>query len=142
MSDAAVFALVSGLIQITTIVVGFLMLWVKLKYGVEEAKESADKAEVSATSAERRSKVVEEKIDVNTKLTKVSVVAATKAANKTDEIASKTDEIAHQLNGDTETKIHTVVREYLDTLMVEQSKGTKEILVALSQLQNQIKAAK
>ncbi len=134
MSDAAVFALVSGLIQITVITTGFLTLWIKLKYGVEEAKESAEKAEasanvaeVSASNAERRSKVVEEKIDVNTKLTKVGVVAATKAASKSDEISDK-------LNGDTDTKIHTVVREYLDALIIEQNKTTKMILAALDEL--------
>lgn len=51
MSDAAVATLVSGVVTIVTMLVGFLTLWVKLKYGVEKTKD------------------VESKVDHNTALT-------------------------------------------------------------------------
>ncbi len=41
MSDAAIAQVVAGLITITTVVVGFLTLWVKLKYGADQAKVAA-----------------------------------------------------------------------------------------------------
>ncbi len=58
MSDAAISSLVTGLITVTTMVVGFLTLWVKLRYGTQMAEKAASKA------AE-----VEDKIDANTVLT-------------------------------------------------------------------------
>lgn len=55
MNDAAIANVVTGLVTITTLVVGFLTLWVKLRYGAEQAEKAARKADV-----------VERKIDYNT----------------------------------------------------------------------------
>lgn len=58
MTDGAITTIVAGVITVTTMVVGFLTLWVKLKYGAEKAEETASKV-----------KVVEGKIDDNTRIT-------------------------------------------------------------------------
>lgn len=58
MSDVSVASAVTGLVTITTMVIGFLTLWVKLKYGVDKADEAA-----------RVAKVVEDKVDDNTAIT-------------------------------------------------------------------------
>ena len=78
MSDAAVTTLVFGLVQVTVIVVGFLTLWVKLKYDVKQAKESAIK------TAEKVG-VVESKINSNTATT--------------EDVNRKADTILEQTNG-------------------------------------------
>lgn len=65
MSDAAVVTLVSGLVTVTTIVTGFLTLWIKIKYGVEKAQEAADTANV----VEGKMNAVEGKVDENTLIT-------------------------------------------------------------------------
>jgi uncharacterized protein YoxC len=78
MSDAAVTTLVAGFVQVAVLVVGFLTLWIKLKFGVEGAQRSAEKA---------ASKVQ----DVADKL-------ATNTAT-TDEVNSKADTIVSQTNG-------------------------------------------
>lgn len=107
MSDAAITTIVSGVITavltLVPMVIGFLTLWVRLKYGVEKAEEAAKKA-----------KAVEEKIDNNTQLTKEGTEAATanakKAADAVTQAAEKTEaadkkkleilqEIAEQTNG-------------------------------------------
>lgn len=83
MSDAAITAIVSGLITITTMVIGFLTLWVKLKYGAdkaEEASEHAARAVVKAEEAAVKAICVEDKIDANTALTAEVKDAATKAS--------------------------------------------------------------
>lgn len=94
MSDAAVAAVVTGVVTVTTMVVGFLTLWVKLKYGVEitkeasehakkvtvKAEESVKKAEESAKKAEESVITVSNKIDRNTELTVEVKEVATKAS--------------------------------------------------------------
>ncbi len=47
MSDAAIATLVTGLITITTMIVGFLTMWVKFRYGHEQIEEglAANRAE-------------------------------------------------------------------------------------------------
>lgn len=72
MSDAAVANLITGAVTITTLVVGFLTLWVKLRYGVKKAEEVSVKAES-----------VENKIDHNTILTQEAKDAANKASDHT-----------------------------------------------------------
>lgn len=85
MSDAAITIVVAGVVQVAVITAGFLTLWVKLRYGVEEARKSAVKAEESATVAADKVQVVERKIDANT--------ATTEAVN------NKADTIVDQTNG-------------------------------------------
>lgn len=100
MSDAAVATIVTGLVTTTTVIVGFLTMWVKLKYGVES------------------------KIDRNTELTQVgtdnaaaNAKAAVGAANVAAEKAVATeDRIATMLNGALDARIRAVVKECLDPL--------------------------
>ena len=70
MSDAAVATIVGGFITISTMVIGFLTLWLKIKYGSEKvdatAKEAADTAKEAATKVAS----IEEKVDANTDITK------------------------------------------------------------------------
>ncbi len=51
MSDAAILTLVSGLVTISTMVFGFLTLWVKLRYGAAKAEEAVVKAEAAVIVA-------------------------------------------------------------------------------------------
>ncbi len=69
MSDAAVVAIVTGLVTIVTMVIGFLTLWIKLRYGIQQAEDAASKATIAVVQA----KVVEGKIDDNTARTQVIV---------------------------------------------------------------------
>ena len=89
MSDAAVASLVTGLITITTMVVGFLTLWLKLRYGVES------------------------KIDTNTLLTKQGAAAATEHAKVASEAASSAmiaaETLNRSLNGELDIRIKNVV---------------------------------
>ena len=88
MSDAAVTVLVSGLVQVMVLVMGFLTLWVKLKYGVEEARDAAGKAEKSAILAAAKVEDVEAKLAANTAMT--------------DSVNIKADTIVSQTNGNIE----------------------------------------
>ncbi len=88
MSDAAVFTVVSGLITITTMLVGFLTLWVKLRYGGEKAAEAAVKAEEAVI----RASAVENKIDI-------AAIAAAAARMDNTERMELLHKIDHQTNG-------------------------------------------
>ncbi len=69
MSDAAILSIVSSIITVIPMIVGFLTLWVKLRYGVEQA-----------TAAKENTDGVKGQIDDNTAVTKAGlVVAATNA---------------------------------------------------------------
>lgn len=85
MSDAAIATIAAAAVTITTMVIGFLSLWVKLKYGVQQVKEASDKAEEAARAASEKAKTVEEKLDANT--------------NTTKSVDAKTDTIVKQTNG-------------------------------------------
>lgn len=73
MSDAAIANIVTGIVTIVTLVIGFLTLWVKLKYGAEKAEEAAVKADI-----------VESKIDANTKISAAAAASAQKAEHQTN----------------------------------------------------------
>lgn len=62
MSDAAISSIVAGVLTLATMVIGFLTLWLKVKYGVD------------------RVNAVEGKIDHNTNLTTQAADAAAKAS--------------------------------------------------------------
>lgn len=84
MSDATIVTVVTGIVTVTTMVVGFLTLWLKLKYGVDKAEQAATKAEHAATKAASKAEVVEGKLDANT--------ATTNAVDcKADTIVSQTN---------------------------------------------------
>lgn len=104
MSDAAITNIVTGLVTITTLVMGFLTLWVKLRYDAKKAEEI--------------SKVVESKIDSNTLLTlsnkdvaiknaSVAVSAAAHIKNATEAMAENIDK---KLNGGLDRSLEHVVK--------------------------------
>lgn len=96
MSDAAVAAITAALVQMTFMIVGFLTLWAKLKYGVKEAQASAKIAAESATKAADKAEVVEKKLDANTVTT--------------NEVSTKTDTIVRQTNG-TMDQVHMLIAQ-------------------------------
>lgn len=77
MSDGAVTSIVTGIVTIATMLLGFATLWIKLRYGAEQAEEAAVKA-----------KAVEKKLDANTATT--------------NSVDSKADTIVKQTNGSLE----------------------------------------
>lgn len=62
MSDAAVASIITGLVSISTTIVGLLTLWIKVKYGVQKMEETGTK------------------LDANTVITHEAKEAATKAS--------------------------------------------------------------
>lgn len=105
MSDGAVIAIVTGCVTVTTSLVGFLTLWLKLKYGADKAAEAVVKA------AE-----VEKKIDANTVITeegaRVAADSAKEAVQTAKEAKVATESIANKLNGALEAKIHSAVEDH------------------------------
>lgn len=88
MSDSAIFTICGAVIQVALIVVGFLTLWVKLKYGAEKAEQ------------------IEGKIDDNTHITRTQTKAATAAAVAA---AKKADEVNAKLNGGVDDAIRKAI---------------------------------
>ncbi len=65
MSDTAATILVTGLSGIATMLLGFFTLWIKLKYGAEQAELAASKAVVAvAKAAELKKKVDDNAADI------------------------------------------------------------------------------
>lgn len=102
MSDAAIANVVTGLVTVTVTVIGFLTLWVKLRYGAERAD------------------IVEKKIDNNTAITSAGTAAATKSANKAEVTADRArvaaETITEMLNGGFDDRIAKIVRDYTEPL--------------------------
>lgn len=124
MSDSAVATIVTGLVTMVTLVVGFLTLWVKLKYG-------ADK--------------VERKIDINTALTKAGTEAASTnarvAASAATKAADKAEALAIQMNGGLDDRMIAIVKAHtgpLATLLESHARqddaNMVEIRLALGEL--------
>lgn len=53
MSDGAIASITAALITITTMVIGFMTLWVKLKYGVKTAESVETKVDHNTAMTER-----------------------------------------------------------------------------------------
>ena len=108
-SDAAITVIMAGVIQVVVLVVGFLTMWVKLRYANEQAEAAAANAELAAVKA----KAVEDKIDDNTKITKESAAAAVQRADTAVVAATTTkaavDVIGKKLNGGIDEAITTAV---------------------------------
>lgn len=109
MSDAAIATVCAAFVTVATSVVGFLVMWVKIKYAAERADEAATKA-----------KVVEDKIDNNTELTRtgttaatehaiVAATAATAAKTLAESVDTKTDTIVKQTNGNVDVMKNMIV---------------------------------
>jgi uncharacterized coiled-coil DUF342 family protein len=90
MSDAAVTTIVTGLVTIIISVVGFLTMWVKLKYGAGEAVKAAHNVQR-----------VESKID---KAATAAEVVATNLAHNTE----LTSRIEKQTNGPLSEKLELI----------------------------------
>lgn len=140
MSDSAVTVLVAGLVQVTVIVSGFLTLWVKLKYGVEEAKKSASLAATKALD-------VEKKIDDNTAMTQIgtheAAINAKAAVVAAVSVSDKVDNIEERLSNNLDTKIRYIIKDYIDPLTFairehseQDEKNMREIRKTLDELRN------
>lgn len=117
----------SGLVTITTMVVGFLTLWVKLKYGVEFKIDSNTEITRAGTK-------------VATDNAKIAAVAASAAAQKA---TATEDKITDMLNGQLDNKIRTIVKECFDPLSNavsahagQDEKNMAEIRKALDELKD------
>ena len=110
MTDAGIATIVTGVITVATMIVGFLTLWLKLKYGVSKVEEAAVNA-----------KVVEKKIDDNTTITKAASVAAVSNAKRAADTAIEAKEatayMAEQLNGKLEEKINAIVKAQTEPIL-------------------------
>ncbi len=134
MSDAAITMIVAGLLQIATMVVGFLTLWIKLKFGAEQAEEAKKKAER-----------VEKKIDDNTTITRAGTTQASAnamlAANTAHEAKVATEQMAanmsKKLNGGIDGAIEAALKPLQDAMTdhaLQDEMNMKEIRAALGEL--------
>lgn len=122
MSDTAVIAICGCILQI----VGFLTMWVKLKYGADKAEEAATKA-----------KNLEDKLDANTKITKAGVVQATNAASTASETKAVTEVLKNKLNGGVDAAVREgilPVQKALDEHAETDEANMKEINVRFKEL--------
>lgn len=110
MSDAAIATIVTGVCSIVTTLVGFLIVWIKLKYGVEK----------KADEAAKKAGVVEQKLDDNTRITVAGAESATTnakvAAQAATSAKASTEAISKKLNGGIDAAIKEGVQPVLDTL--------------------------
>lgn len=127
MSDGAIIAIVTaivtGVVTVTTTVVGFLILWVKLKYGVEKGEELLTKAQT-----------VEDKVDDNTKITKEGATAATENAKVAATAAASAkvsaDDVSRKLNGGIDAAMLEAVRpikESLEAHTIQDARDLKDV---------------
>ena len=149
-SDAAVAnivaTIVTGGVTVTTLVVGFLTLWVKLRYGAQQVEKAAIKADV-----------VEKKIDSNTAITKAGTEAAATNA-KAAEVNAKAAEVTAKeaknattalaktletkLNGGVDAAIESAVKPLRDAMLehaIQDDANMKEIRIALDDLKRRIR---
>lgn len=144
MSDATIAVIVSGAVQLAVAGLGFLTLWVKLRYGVEEkAKELKTKTDL-----------VGRKIDDNTTITVEANQAAVSSAQTAASVASaaKTavDRIDRKLNGGIDSSIreatdpiHAVLKQHtgrIEELTDYVHKRNHEVLNALQTQANKVEA--
>jgi hypothetical protein len=108
MSDAAIASIVTGAVTVVTLVIGFLTLWVKLKYGDEQTQKTVKHA----------SQIVQDKIDDNTTITKVNagaaVVSAVAAAKTAADTKSAVEGINRKLNGGIDAAVQDAVKPLHD----------------------------
>ncbi len=81
----------SGFVTIALGLIGFATLWLKIKYGTEQAAEKATMAADSATEAARKATLVEEKLDQNTVISTQAKDAAQKAERQTNGVMTGYD---------------------------------------------------
>lgn len=123
MSDAAIANIVTGIVTITTLIIGFATLWLKLKHGVEKTEEVSEQASK-----------VERKIDNNTVVTMAAAEAASESAAKASEATKVID---RKLNGELTRAIDNTIKPINDLIKEHISNDDarfKEIMDALSAL--------
>lgn len=113
LSDSAIATIVSGAITITTMVVGFFTMWVKLKYG-------------------------EKKIDDNTAITKDGAVKAGEAKVAAQAVNQK---LNGGIDAAIETALKPV-RDTLQDHVLQDDQNMKEIRAALEDLHRAVKTGK
>ena len=147
MSDAAIANIVTGIVTTVTLLIGFLTLWVKLRYGVEKTEEVA-----------RRSQQVESKVDHNTLVTKAGTDAAVRNAKMAAETATTAAETAAEVSIVTRAMAESIdkklngggidaaiesaiqpIRESLAKHTVQDDRNMNEIRTALNDLRKRIK---
>jgi hypothetical protein len=103
MTDATIANIVTATVTIVTMVIGFLTLWVKLKYGVDKVQK------------------VEDKLDDNTKVTKDGNVAAEShakaAVTAAENAATKAETLSSQLNGKLEERMGALIKQQLEPIV-------------------------
>lgn len=103
LSDAAVASIVTGFITIIGMVIGFLKLWVDIKYGVKKKVEEASS-----------------KIDQNTLITQAgtqkAVLTADRAATTAETTKATVEDISRKLNGSMDEVISTAIAPIVKTI--------------------------
>lgn len=116
LSDGAITTIVTGAVTVVMGFIGFLTLWVKLKYGADKAQEAASNAEKAVTKVDQaaevaatKAKAVEKKIDEN--------AAKTLAVEeKLDQNTEITTRIEQQTNGPLSGKLTQIERRVEEKL--------------------------
>lgn len=137
MSDGSITTIVTGTVTVATLVVGFLTLWLKLRYGVERADSLSRKADSLAA----QTGAVKEKLEENTAITKAGAVAATANAKAAAGAAAEAREaaqvLASKLNGGVDVAIEAAVKPLRDALqdhVLAHERDMKEVRTALAAL--------
>lgn len=132
MSDLAIANLVTGAVTVSTLVIGFLTLWLKIKYGVDRADAGSAK--------------IENKIDDNTKITKAGSAAAVTnakaAAQSAEDAKTVAKSIQLKLNGGIDAAINDAVKplqEQFENHVRQDELVWREIKTILTELNKKIK---
>lgn len=94
MSDAAITSIVTGLVTIGLSAIGFLTLWIKLKYGVQKVEDANTKIDAAA----------------------VQVQANTDLTTKTKDMA---ETVNRKLNGGLDNAVHVIITGAVGSLRDE-----------------------
>ena len=134
MSDAAIATVITGLVTVTTIVIGFLTMWVKVKYGNDQTRRMAERTES-----------VESKIDDNTRITQAgarsAVINAQAASNAAISAKEATDTLSEnvnrKLNGGLDHAINSAL-EPIKRLLEDHDEERKDIRSIVETLKQQV----
>lgn len=139
MSDAAIVSIVTGVVTV-------VVLWLKLRYGVEAkadqlTKQVEEKTNAIATTAA----AVETKIDTNTQITRAGASAAVVTAKSAADAAVATkvvaDQINSKINGGIDGAVATAIapiRKDVDELSVYVHQRNHDLLNSLQTLTNKM----
>lgn len=138
MSDTAITTLASAAVAITTTIVGFLTLWVRLKYNDRKIEETKTQVET-----------VGRKIDENTEVTKEGTkaaavhakVAADTAADAKQAVRTVGENLSKRLNGELSAAIESAVKPVRDALqdhVLQDEQNMNEIRTSLAEIHRKI----